>query len=162
MQHEDDRNAPVIVAGEIETSLAFLAYLRDGVCRKLDGLDEAQARRSPVPSGTSLLGLVKHVTAVEAYWFQRRLAGLDVALAPDGGFGLSADDRISSVLDAYRQTARRSDEIVIDAGDPDRPLARSSRGLTLRWALAHVAEETARHAGHADILRELIDGATGR
>ena len=62
MDRGDERNAPVVVDGEIETALAFLGYLRDGVDRKLDGLTEDQVRRAMVPSGTSLLGLVKHLT----------------------------------------------------------------------------------------------------
>ncbi len=161
MDHDDDRNAPVVVAGEIETSLAFLGYLRQGVSRKLDGLTDDQVRVTLVPSGTSLLGLVKHLTSVEAYWMQRRFAGLDVALVADS-FSVTADDTVTSVRDAYDGAARRTDAIALAAGDPERPLARSTHGLTLRWALAHVTEETARHAGHADILRELIDGATGR
>jgi len=161
MDHGDDRNAPVVVAGEIETSLAFLAYLRQGVSRKLDGLTEDQVRRALVPSGTSLLGLVKHLTEVEAYWIQRRFAGLDVPLVDDG-FSVTPDDTVASVRRAYDGAAARTDDIARGTGDPERPLARSTHGLTLRWALAHLTEETARHAGHADILRELLDGATGR
>ena len=90
------------VAGEIETSLAFLAYLRQGVSRKLDGLTEDQVRRALVPSGTSLLGLVKHLTEVEAYWIQRRFAGLDVPLVDDG-FSVTPDDTVASVRRAYAQ-----------------------------------------------------------
>jgi hypothetical protein len=157
----DDRNAPVVVDGEIETALAFLGYLRDSVTRKLAGLTEDQVRRPLVPSGTSLLGLVKHLTGVETYWMQRRFVGLDRPPGDDG-FVLSPSDTSASVLRAYRQAAARTDDIALAAGDPERPLVRSSHGLTLRWALAHVSEETARHAGHADIVRELLDGATGR
>jgi uncharacterized damage-inducible protein DinB len=159
----DNHNAPVVAAGEIETSLAFLGYLRDGVGRKLDDLTEDQARTVLVPSGTSLLGLAKHLTAVETYWIQRRFAGQEIARVDDGnGFSLAPGDTIASVRHAYEQTARHTDEIVTAAGDPERTMAFTSHGLTLRWALAHVTEETARHAGHADILRELLDGATGR
>jgi uncharacterized damage-inducible protein DinB len=160
-EHPDARNAPVIIDGEIETALAFLGYLRDAVVRKLDGLSEEQARRALVPSGTSLLGLVKHLTEVESYWVQRRFAGLDVTL-DDDAFSLRAEDSIGSVLQGYLEAAARTDGIVRAAGDPDRPLARGSQGLTLRWVLVHLSEETARHAGHADILRELLDGVTGR
>jgi len=157
----DDRNAPVVVDGELETALAFLHYLRDGVSLKLDGLGEDQVRRALVPSGTSLLGLVKHLTDVEVYWMQRRFAGLDVTRRRDG-FVVVSDDTIKGVRQGYDQAAIRTDDIVRAAGDPERPLALGTHGLTLRWALAHVIEETARHAGHADILRELLDGATGR
>jgi uncharacterized damage-inducible protein DinB len=157
----DDRNAPVVVDGELETALAFLRYLRDGVSLKLDGLDEDQVRRALVPSGTSLLGLVKHLTDVEVYWMQRRFAGLDITRRRDG-FVVTADDTIDAVRQGYEEAAIRTDDIVRAVGDPERPLALGTHGLTLRWALAHVIEETARHAGHADILRELLDGATGR
>ena len=163
MVEVDNHNAPVVGGGEIDTALAFLAYLRGGVGRKLDGLTEEQARTVLVPSGTSLLGLAKHLTAVETYWIQRRFAGQEIARVDDGnGFSLGPGDTIASVRRAYDRAARRTDEIVTAAGDPERPLAFTSHGLTLRWALAHVTEETARHAGHADILRELIDGARGR
>jgi uncharacterized damage-inducible protein DinB len=159
----DNHNAPVVAGGEIETSLAFLGYLRDGVRRKLDGLTEDQGRSAPVPSGTSLLGLAKHLTSVETYWIQRRFAGQEIARVDDGnGFSLATGDTIASVLGAYDEAARRTDEIVTAAGEPARLMAFTSHGLTLRWALAHVTEETARHAGHADILRELLDGSTGR
>ena len=160
-EHPDNNNAPVIVAGEIETALAFLQYLRDGVAAKLVGVGETDARRALVPSGTSLLGLVKHLTDVEVYWMQRRFAGLDVTRRQDG-FVVTSDDTIDAACQSYAQTAIRTDDIVREAGDPERPLAFGTHGLTLRWALAHVIEETARHAGHADILRELLDGATGR
>jgi uncharacterized damage-inducible protein DinB len=160
---DDNHHAPRVVGGEIETSLAFLGYLRDGVGRKLDGLSEEQVRTVLVPSGTNLLGLVKHLTQVEAYWIQRRFAGREIARVDDGdGFALAARDTIGSVRRAYQEAARLTDEIATSAADPQRPMALGSHGLTLRWALAHVAEETARHAGHADILRELLDGVTGR
>lgn len=161
MAPDDDRNAPVVVDGELETALAFLHYLRVGVSLKLDGLDEDQARLALVPSGTSLLGLVKHLTDVEVYWMQRRFAGLEVARRQDG-FVVTSDDTIDAVRQVYARTAVRTDDIVRAADDPERPLALGTHGLTLRWALTHVIEETARHAGHADILRELLDGATGR
>jgi hypothetical protein len=159
----DNHNAPVIVGGEIETALAFLGYLRDGVGRNLDDLTEEQARLALVPSGTTLLGVVKHLTGVEAYWIQRRFAGREIARVTDGdGFSLADGDTIVSVRRAYREAAAVTDEIALETGDPERPLALTSHGLSLRWALAHVTEETARHAGHADILRELLDGVTGR
>jgi hypothetical protein len=156
-----DHNVPAVAAGELQTLLTFLDYLRDCVDRKLDGVSEDAARRSPVASGTCLLGLVKHLASVEAYWAQRRLAGMDIALADDG-FLLADDDDVASVRRAYALAASQTNEIVITYGDPDRLLARSTHGLTLRWMLTHLLEETARHAGHADILRELIDGHCGR
>jgi len=156
-----DHNVPAVAAGELPTLLAFLDYLRECVDRKLDGLSEDDARRSPVASGTCVLGLVKHLALVEAYWAQRRLAGLDIALAGDG-FTLADDDDVTSVRRAYALAARRTNEIVTACEDLNRPLARGRHGLTVRWMLTDLLEETARHAGHADILRELIDGHRGR
>ena len=69
---------------------------------------------------------------------------------------------MSSVRRHYLEAGRRTDEIVTACADLEQPLARGRHGLTLRWMLAHLVEETARHAGHADILRELVDGTTGR
>jgi Protein of unknown function (DUF664) len=155
-----DRGPPAIVGGEKETLLAFLGYLRISVDRKLDGLSEADARRALVASGTTLLGLVKHLAFVEVYWSQRRFVGTDVAMDGDG-FGLEATDTVSSVRRAYSGAGRRTDEIVTGCADLEQPMARGRRGLTLRWMLTHLVEETARHAGHADILREFLDGRTG-
>ena len=156
-----DHETPGIVAGPGETLLAFLRYLRTSVSGKLDGLDEASARRSPVGSGTSLLGLVKHLAFVESYWVERRFAGVDTGPVTGEGFALEDADTVSSVRERYAAAGRRSDELLAGAAI-DAPLARGRHGLTLTWVLVHLVEETARHAGHADILRELIDGAAGR
>jgi len=156
-----DHHTPEVVAGETETMLAFLGYLRAGVDRKLEGVSESDARRVLVPSGTTLLGLVKHLTVVEVYWARRRLLGEDVRGEHDG-FVLDAGDTVDSVRRRYAEAGRRTDDIIMACASLDQPLARGRRGLTARWVLNHLVEETGRHAGHADILRELIDGATGR
>jgi hypothetical protein len=155
----DDHDTPPVVGGELETMLAFLQYLRDAAVRKLDGLTEEQARHSPVASGTNLLGLVKHLTTVEVYWAQRRLAGTDIRVVD--GLVLEDTDTVASVVDTYR-TATTATDVIISAHDLDQPLARGRRGLTARWVLAHLVEETGRHVGHADIVREMVDGSTGR
>ncbi len=160
-EQSSDRNVPAIVSGEKDTLVAFLGYLRSSVDAKLVHLSEDDARRRLVASGTTLLGLVKHLAFVEVYWGQRRFAGSDVALSGDG-FELDPTDTVESVRRDYREAGRRTDEIVAACDDLDQPLARGRHSLTLRWMLAHLVEETARHAGHADILRELVDGATGR
>jgi uncharacterized damage-inducible protein DinB len=160
-QDSADHNVPAIVSGERDTLLAFLGYLRASVDRKLETLSDDDARRRFVTSGTTLLGLVKHLALVEVYWTQRRFAGSDVALGGDG-FELEPTDTVESVRRTYAEAGRRTDEIVGACPDLDRPLALGRHGLTLRWMLAHLVEETARHAGHADILRELLDGETGR
>ena len=156
-----DHNSPAIVSGEKDTLLAFLEYLRASVDRKIEGVSDADARRPLVASGTTLLGIVKHLAFVESYWAQRRFAGVDVVLHGDG-FELGPTDTVESVRREYVQAGRRTDEIVGACPDLEQTLARGRHGLTLRWMLAHLIEETARHAGHADILRELVDGRTGR
>ena len=156
-----DHNVPAIVGGEKETMLAFLGYLRAGVDRKLEHLSDADARRRLVASETTLLGLVKHLTSVEIYWGQRRLVGSDVVMRGDG-FELDDTDTVDTVRRAYAEAGRRTDENVAACPDLEQPLAFGRYGLTLRWMLAHLVEETARHAGHADILRELVDGDRGR
>jgi uncharacterized damage-inducible protein DinB len=154
-------NAPGIVAGERQTLQAFLDYLRQSVDRKIDGLSEDQARRVLVASSTSLLGIVKHLAFVETYWAQHRLAGIDIVVTGDG-FTLDETDTVASARRAYEDACRRTDDIVTACDDLERPLARGRHGLTLRWMLTHLLGETGRHAGHADILRELIDGSRGR
>ncbi len=157
----DDHHVPGVVSGEKETFLAFLGYLRTSVDDKLEGVSDADARRPMVASGTTLLGIVKHLAFVEVYWSQRRFAGSEVVLHGDG-FELEPGDTVSSVRRHYLEAGRQTDEIVTACADLEQPLARGRHGLTLRWMLAHLVEETARHAGHADILRELVDGTTGR
>ena len=134
-------------------------YQRDSVVRKLDGLTEEQARRWMVPSGTSLLWIVKHLTKAELIWIGRRFAGRDIALPTE----TIDDDTIESVVGAYRAAWSEVDAIA-DAASLDQPCddTGSEAMVDLRWVLMHLLEETARHAGHADILRELLDGSTGR
>lgn len=157
-----DRRTPLNLVGERETLLEFLDYLRESVALKAAGLDEPSARRTTVPSGTSLLGLIKHLTSVEVLWFQFAFAGLDVDVPSDDA---TSADTVASALAAYRETCRANNVIVDDCRDLDqvcqRPLT-TPEPLSLRWLLVHMVEETARHAGHADILREQIDGMTGR
>jgi uncharacterized damage-inducible protein DinB len=160
-EESGDHNIPAIVAAEKDTLVAFLRYLRTAVDRKLDGLSEEEARRRLVLSRTTLLGIVKHLACVEVYWSQRRLANADIDMQGDG-FDLDAGDTVESVRQRYAEAAQRTDGLVARCADLDQPLARGRRGLTVRWMLTHLVEETARHAGHADILRELVDGARGR
>ena len=157
-----DRRTPFLVAGERETLLAFLDYLREAVLIKASGLDDEALRRSLVPSGTSVLGLVKHLTMVEVAWFQWSFAGFDVPI-PDQG--LDAGDTTESVIAGYRAAIEQSNALVAERHDLDELCARTRSDfepLSLRWVLVHMVEETGRHAGHADILREQLDGQTGR
>jgi hypothetical protein len=150
-------------AGELDTAVAFLAFARHCVLKKTEGLNDEQLRRVLVDSGTALLGLVEHLTDGERYWFGYHVAGSDAE--EDRDFDMADSGRSTEdVLQAYRDAIKASDAIIADIGDPDAPVARPVDGqhLTLRWVIAHMTNETARHAGHADILREQIDGTTGR
>jgi uncharacterized damage-inducible protein DinB len=159
-----DRPIAAFAAGEIGTQLRFVDYLRDSVARKLAGLSEPDVRRRLVPSGTTLLWLGKHVAAAEAFWLQHIFSGAVAFDALPDEDDLDGET-VASVTALMTATGRRTREIVEACADPDRLSAVSvhRRGhVTLRWILAHLVEEIARHAGHADILRELTDGATGR
>ncbi len=151
-------------ADELDTALAFLTFARQSVLKKTDGLADEPLRRALVGTGTNLLGLVRHLTACERYWFGYHLVG--TASETDGDFGMDvpAGESSAAVLRDYRDAIRDSDAAIAAAGDPDARVVRPIDGeqLTLRWVLAHMTSETARHAGHADILREQIDGTTGR
>jgi len=156
-----DTKPPRFEGDERETLLELLAFQRESLIRKASGTDDRHARRALVPSGTSLLWLLKHLTRAEANWVLRRFAGLDAEL-PDETVG--PDDHVPGAVDAYRAMSARVDDIARSAPS----LAAPCRALedpppaNLRWVLAHLLEETARHAGHADIIRELMDGSTGR
>jgi uncharacterized damage-inducible protein DinB len=159
-----DLRPPSLNADEKTTLLAFLNYLRDAVAAKASGLSDQEVRMPGVPSGTSLLGLVKHLTAVELNWFVWAYAGADI-MRWDDEAPPTADETAESLLSAYREAVERCNEIIEACDDLDRPGARSLRETappSMRWVLVHMIEETARHAGHADILREQIDGAVGR
>lgn len=157
-----DRRTPFVVASERETLVAFLDYLRESVVVKASGLSEADARRPLVPSGTSLLGLVKHLTMAEVAWFPFAFAGLDVRV-PSGA--LASSDTLEGVLAGYGAACAQSNSLIAGAEDLDvlcRRAATAPEPMSLRWVLVHMIEETGRHAGHADILREQLDGTVGR
>jgi hypothetical protein len=140
---------------------AFLDEHRRELNSCLDGLTEEQARRSLVPSRTTLLGLVKHATFVEKVWFDeavtcRPRADLGLPATPDESFILHDGDTIASVQQAHREaceSARRATSALA----LDDTLHGNRRGpLPLRWVYLHVLRELAQHCGHADILREQI------
>lgn len=155
-----DRKPPRLAAGERETLLALFHYQRDSFVRKVEGVSDADARRTLVPSGTTLLWLTKHVAFAEQVWVVRRFAGEPVQ--PDNT--VRDGDTVASVLDAYRATRERVDAIIAAEVDLDAPCRALDDDVptNLRWVVMHLVEEVARHAGHADILRELVDGTTGR
>jgi uncharacterized damage-inducible protein DinB len=155
--------------GELDTLARYLDGYRDVIRWKLEGLDEEQARRRLVPSLTSLLGIVKHLAFVERYWFQRVIAGRDVHIPwlgdgpdePDPDWRLGDEEEIADVIRLYETEIAESRRIHAALDDPDRLVEVDGDQVSVRRVLIHMVEETARHAGQADILRELIDGATG-
>ena len=145
---------------EMQQLLAVLDGLRAGVLTKVAGLSEEDARRSTVDSGTNLAGLVQHLTFVESLWFEEVVAGGKA----NGLRSMQVDPAVSlrSLRADYKAACETSDRIVATIGDPDAPVTRNGKTHNLRWALLSVIGETSRHAGHADIIREQIDGQTGR
>jgi hypothetical protein len=153
-----DTPPPRTGSSETEVLRGFLDYLRTSIAAKVDGAPEPQVRTAGVPSGTSLLGLLTHLTAVE----RATVLGERVTDWPST-FRPGPEDNAAAVLARYRDTVARANRVLDRCPDPGAPLPRPGRPApSVRWALAHLIEETGRHAGHADILRELIDGATGR
>ena len=156
-------------SAEHDVLCEFLGYQRDALIGRLDGLSEEQARSTPTASALSLLGLVRHSAIWERRWFQvivagRRLRGEwpEVRQANGLTFVVEEQDSIDSVVDGYRAEIDESNNI-LRAADLDALCARSDLvDETVRWVALHMVEETARHAGHADIIRESIDGLTGR
>jgi uncharacterized damage-inducible protein DinB len=160
---------PVVpsVADELTALVAWLDWHRATLVGKLDGLTEEQVRWSPVPSGTTLLGLVKHLTETEHGWFVNEYAGLGEPAPfetdddPEAGFRVEPGDTTAEVVAAYLAMCARANALVAGA-DPDQRVPSARRGeIDLRRILIHMVEETARHNGHADIIRELVDGVTG-
>jgi uncharacterized damage-inducible protein DinB len=155
-----DRKPPRSTDGERATLLGLLQYQRDSLVRKVEGVAEDDAIRELVASGTTLLWLVRHLADAETLWVVQRFAGENASVLHAHG----DHDTVTSAIAAYRASWRRVDAIIADRsldelchglGDDEQP-------ASLRWVLMHLLEETARHAGHADILRELLDGSTGR
>jgi Protein of unknown function (DUF664) len=155
-----DNKPPRFDSSERETFVVFLNYLRESVVRKLEGLSEHDVRRVLVDSGTSLLSLVQHLTEAEVSWFQLRFAATDFPQPDDA---LESERPVAEHIAHYRIATGRNDQLVLSTQSLDRRCSdQNYADLTLRWVLVHMIEETARHAGHADIIREQIDGVTGR
>ncbi|HET9141347.1 DinB family protein [Actinophytocola sp.] len=147
----------------------FLDWQRATLAWKCDGVDQARLRERGVPpSNLSLLGLIRHMADVERGWFQRTLAGADAPRIyysdedPDGDFDHVETADIDEAFATWHAQCERSREIVAATPSLDTAAAgRDGRMISLRWILTHMIEEYARHNGHADLLRERIDGATG-
>ena len=168
----DPRADPPPQADERTTLVAFLRWQRDTLELKCGGLDAADlARRSVEPSTLSLLGLVRHMADVERGWFRRVMAGQDAPphfysdTDPDGDFDSAAPDPalVAEAWETWRAEVAFAERFVAESPDLDVTGNEAWRGaMSLRWVLVHMVEEYARHNGHADLLRQRIDGAVGQ
>lgn len=154
---------------ERETLLADLAWHRQTFIGRLDGLSDAQLRWRHEPSGLTLLGMLRHLGDVERLWFGEVFAGdpadrLSTDDDPDADWRPASDETGPSLLATYRAVIDRADQAIAAAslddlargGGPDDP------AVSLRRIVVHMTQETARHNGHADLIREAIDGRTGQ
>jgi hypothetical protein len=148
---------------EMAMARAWLHHLREGAIYKVEGLDDEQLRWQPAPTANSLGVLVVHLGYAERLWFRAIFAGEPMDMTwrqhmfelPDGW---SVDD----VIAFYRAEIAAAEAVLDAAPSFDLPSAGQMRPTTLRWVTTHMIEETARHCGHMDITRELLDGSTGR
>jgi uncharacterized damage-inducible protein DinB len=155
-----DEAAP---ADEMTMARAWLTHLRESAIYKIEGLDHDQIRWEPAPTANSLGVIVVHLAYAERLWFRAICAGEEMDMTwrqhmfelPDGW---SAGDAISF----YQSEIAAADAVLDAAPSLDLPSRGSLRTTTLRWAVVHMIEETARHVGHMDITRELLDGQVGR
>ncbi|WP_242905140.1 DinB family protein [Actinomadura terrae] len=160
MPRRRDTPPPRTGRGEADVLRGFLDYLRTSVAAKVVDAPEPQVREAAVPSGTNLLGLLNHLTFVERSMF----LGEEVT-DWQATFRAAPTASAADVVARYNEAVERANAVLDGCADLDAPVPRPQAGRpapSVRWALAHMIEETGRHAGHADILRELIDGATGR
>ncbi|MEG8178756.1 DinB family protein [Nocardia terpenica] len=156
-------------ANERDALTGFLDKQRDALIRKARGVNDFDARRAPTTSSLSLLGLLKHLTVWEQRWFQGVVAGRPLPdgwpesrpQTPDLDFLVDEADTVAQWVSHYEHAVGVSRQIVA-AMDLDHPCARTDIiDGNLRWVLLHLIEETARHVGHADIIRETLDGSRG-
>jgi hypothetical protein len=170
----DDPAAPVVRVrpgqqlDERGTLAGHLDWLRSTVVHKVSGLSDEQACSRPVPaSELTPAGLVKHLTGTERWWFSIDFADSGAPHpwpdgSGDGGFTIGPGDTLDALVAAYQQECARSRQVVAAAGLDDVSRGALVPPFTLRFALTHMIEETARHCGHLDLLRESIDGARGQ
>ncbi|MGZ0149696.1 DinB family protein [Kribbella sp. WER1] len=157
----------VRTAGEREVLEAFLESHRQVAVEKLRGLSEQDARRRLVPSATTPIGLVKHLTGVERNWFQHIVAGqprAEIAGESAGGpdsWEIADDETVDGIIAAFDEACAASRRIAGGLALDDAVPHPRDGEVSLRWVYVHLIREHARHDGHADILREQIDGVTG-
>jgi uncharacterized damage-inducible protein DinB len=152
--------------GEKESLHVSLDRHRDVVLWKLDGLEDEQLRRPMTPSVTNLLGLVKHLASVEFGWFCETFGRESESIPfneddPDADMRAEPHETTADIVEYYGRARAAADRVIDELELDDVGTAWYGDTVSMRWVLIHMVEETARHAGHMDIVRELIDGATG-
>jgi uncharacterized damage-inducible protein DinB len=165
----DDRVDPPYIADESTMLNSWLDWHRATLHRKCAGLSAHELRRRAVPpSAMSLLGLVRHMAEVERGWFRRGVAREQLEYRwvtdedPNAEFDRVDDADVDEAFEAWQDEIRHARAVVDTAPSLDLTFERQNRGeVSLRWVLVHMIEEYARHNGHADLLRESIDGETG-
>ena len=158
---EDDIGFPVGSNDERELLLQWLRYLRGAVLRKAAGLNDEQARWRPEDRLISIVGIINHLTMVEWRWIDGAFLGAAVSRT-ESEFAPGPELSVDAAVRAYVTRAVETDAAVraINLDQPSDPSG-WGEGKDLRWVLLHLINETARHAGHADATRELLDGTTG-
>jgi uncharacterized damage-inducible protein DinB len=150
-------------ADEITMARGWLTHLRESAIFKLEDLDDRQLRWRPAPTANSLGAIVVHLGYAERLWLRAIFAGEPMDMAwrahmfdvPDGW-------SVADVVAFYRSETAAADAVLDGAASFDLPSTGDIRPTTLRWIVCHLLEEIARHVGHMDITRELLDGRTGR
>lgn len=173
---EHGRPEPPLNGDEVATLLGFLDFQRATLAWKCEGLDAAGFRATVGPSSMTLGGLLKHLAWVEDFWFSVRLHGRDEATPwrgvdwktdPDWEWNSAADDSPEQLLGLWQDAvtaSRAATAEALETGGLDtdaHAVGRDGRAPSLRWILVHMIEEYSRHNGHADLLRESVDGQTG-
>ena len=172
MTDEQGRPLPPYAGTEVDIAVGFLEFLRATVAWKTDGLDHAQLAQVHPPSSMTLGGLLKHLAFVEDWWLVHKFLGepqqepwasVDWRASPDWDWDTAVDHEPDELRALWRESVERSRAIA--AGTDLDTLAasalRNGEQVSLRWIVLHLIEEYARHAGHADLIRESIDGLTG-
>ena len=155
-------------APEKEMLQAFLQQNRAIMVWKSEGMTDAEARQAPFASDTSMTGMLRHLAVVERWWFREFFAGekvdhgFDFDTDPDSEWHFDGTETLAAAIEDYKAAVDESNAI-IDRAEPDdlSALDRKGEHFSMRWILIHMIEETARHAGHADILREHLDETLG-
>jgi uncharacterized damage-inducible protein DinB len=162
---------PPPLTDERSLLLAYIAQQRAGIRNAALGLTDEQARLAPTAGTLSVGGLVKHVAATERHWIDLVLQRPGTGAVADyaDGFRLRGDETLAGALDRYADVARETEAVITGIDDLGQPVPvpkgvpwfpQDIDAWSVRWVLLHLVEETARHAGHADIIREALDGAT--